>query len=55
MDNDLLLAVIIALGSVLLLTTAYMEWIGLVNASLRQTDNIIPRRVRLEQLYQAAF
>jgi hypothetical protein len=26
-----------------------------VNASLRQTDNIQPRRVRVEQIYNAAF
>lgn len=31
MDNDVLLGVIIGLGSALLLITAYMEWIGVMN------------------------
>ncbi len=31
MDNDVLLAVIIVLGAVLLFVTAYMEWIGVMN------------------------
>jgi len=31
------------------------RWSSFVNSSLRQTDNIQPRRARLEQLYKAAF
>jgi hypothetical protein len=31
------------------------RWLAFVNASLRQTDNIQPRRTRLEQLFSAAF
>jgi hypothetical protein len=31
------------------------KWMRFVNASLRQTDNIQPRRTRLEQMYQATF
>jgi hypothetical protein len=30
-------------------------YIQFVNASLRQTDNLIPRRTRLHVLYQEAF